>query len=116
MRTSPEEQGYIYIWYISGRFREDFGMISGTFFLSLLGSDGLNFMCLSGLAICHFFHGFLNGNPDSWSSLNKVFVWKVLHKPCFSKNRFLVIRGLNFSVCRRPWAFVFRLLLPWGQA
>ena len=85
----------------------DFGLILGPHFESFLGLDGLNSMFVLGLFPGHFLHRFSSGIIDSWSSQNKVFVRKVLQKPCFRPNRFLVIRGSIFGVFWRPWEQVF---------
>ena len=53
------------------------------------------------------FASIFNGIIDSWSSENKVFARKVLQKPCFRKNRLLVIRGSILSVFWKPWEQVF---------
>ena len=85
----------------------DFGLIFGGHFEKLLGFDGLNSMFVLGLFPGHFLHAFSSGMIDSWSSQNKVFVRKVLQKPCFRKNRSLVIREQIFGVFWRPWEQVF---------
>ena len=86
----------------------DLGLILGPHFESFLGLDGLNSMFVLGLFPGHFLHRFLSGMIDSWSSQNKVFVRKVLQKPCFRKSRILVIREPNFSVFWRPRGSFFR--------
>ena len=85
----------------------DFGLIFGLRFDSFLGFDGLNSMFVLGLFPGDFLHRFSNRIIDSWSSQNKVFGRKVLHKPCFRENRFLVIREQIFSVFGRPWGWFF---------
>ena len=69
----------------------DFGLIFGPHFESFLGFDGLNSMFVLGLFPGDFLHRFSSGIIDSWSFKNKVFVRKVLQKPCFRNNRSLVI-------------------------
>ena len=69
----------------------DFGLIFRPHFESFLGFDGLNSMFILGLFPGDFWHRFSNGIIDSWSFQNKVFVRKVLQKPCFRKNLSLVI-------------------------
>ena len=78
---------------VRSKIFSDFGLISGTHFESFLSSDGLNSVFFWSLFPGHFLHRFLVAMNDSWSSQNKVFAWKVLQKPCFRKNRLLVIRG-----------------------
>ena len=85
----------------------DFGLILGPHFESFLSSDGLNSVFFWSLFPGYFLHRFLNGIIDRWSSENKVFARKVLQKTCFRKNRFGVIRGLDFCVFWRPWELVF---------
>ena len=58
----------------------DLGLIGGPYFESFLGLDGLNSMFVLGLFPGQFLHRFSSGIVDSWSSQNKVFVRKVLHK------------------------------------
>ena len=62
-------------------------MILGAHFERFLGLDGSNSVFFRGLFPGRFLHRFLNGIIDSWSFENKVFVRKVLQKPCFHKNR-----------------------------
>ena len=85
----------------------DFGLIFRPHFESFLGFDGLNSMFVLGLFPGDFLHRFSSGIIDSWSSQNKVFVRKVLQKPCFRKNRSLVIREPIFGVFWRPWGWFF---------
>ena len=84
-----------------------FLMIWGAHSGSFLSSDGLNSVFFLSLFPSHFLHRFLGGIIDSWRSQNKVFARKVLQKPCFRKNRLLVIRGRIFGVFWRPWGVFF---------
>ena len=84
-----------------------FWLIWGARFESFLGSDGLNSLFFLSLFLGNCLHRFSGGIIDSWRSENKVFAWEVLQKPCFRKNRLLVIRGSIFSVFWRPWGKVF---------
>ena len=61
----PREQqkGHVGVW---SKIFIDSGMIWGTHFESLLGSDGLDYILFSGLLPAHLFDRSLNGNPDSW--------------------------------------------------
>ena len=54
---------------------------------SLLCSDGLDSMFVSGLLPGHFLYRLLKGGPDSWSSFNQIFAWKVLRKQCFRQQK-----------------------------
>ena len=82
-------------------------MILGAHFERFLGLDGSNSVFFWGSFPVRFLHRFLSGIIDSWSFENKVFARKVLQKPCFRKNRVLVIRGTIFGVFWRPWEQVF---------
>ena len=101
---------------VRSKIFSDFGLILGLHFESFLSSDGLNSVFFWSLFPGHFLHRFLNGIIDRWSSENKVFAGKVLQKPCFRKNRLLVIRGSIFGVFWRLWEQVFWVFLPWKQA
>ena len=92
---------------VRSKIFSDFGLILGPHFESFLSSDGLNSVFFWSLFPGHFLHRFLNGIIDRWSSENKVFARKVLQKPCFRKNRLLVIRGSTFGVFWRLWEQVF---------
>ena len=89
-------------WGSEARFFRDFGLILGPHFESFLSSDGLNSVFFWTLFPGHFLHRFCNGIIVSWGSENKVFARKVLQKPCFRKNRLLVIRGSIFCVFWKP--------------
>ena len=91
-------------------------MIWGANSDSFLSSDGLNSVFFWSLFPGHFLHRFFDGMIDSWSSENKVFARKVLQKPCFRKNRLLVIRGSILGVFWTPLGQVFLFLLPRKQA
>ena len=101
---------------VRSKIFSDFALILGTHFESFLSSDGLNSVFFWSVFPGHFLHRFLNGIIDSWSSRNKVFGRKVLQKPCFRKNRSLLIRETIFGVFWRPWELVFRFFLPWKRA
>ena len=93
--------------FLAAQVFSDVGWIFGPHFESFLSSDGLNSVFFWSLFPGHFLHRFFNGIIDSWSSENKVFARKVLQKPCFRKNRLLVIRGSIFGVLWRLWEQVF---------
>ena len=92
---------------VRNKIFNDFGLIFGPHLENLLGFDGLNSMFVLGLFAGDFLHRFSSGIIDSWSSQNKVFVRKLLQKPCIRKNRSLVIREQNFGVFWRPWRWFF---------
>ena len=92
---------------VRSKIFSDFGLILGPHFESFLSSDGLNSVFFWSLFPGHFLHRFLDGIIDRWSSENKVFARKVLQKPCFRKNRLLVIRGSIIGVFWRLWDQVF---------
>ena len=85
---------------VRSKIFSDLGLILGSHFESFLSSDELNSVFFWSLFPGHFLDRFFNGISDSWSSENKVFARKVLQKPCFRKNRLLVIRGSIF------WCFL----------
>ena len=92
---------------IRSRTFNDFEMNWGPRVERFLCLDGLNFLFLLGLFPGYFSHRFLYGINDSWSSLNKVVVRKLLQKPCFRKNHFLVIRGSIVNNFWKPWEWFF---------
>ena len=57
-------------------------------FESCLGSDSLNYIFVSGLFQGHLLQSSPSGNPDNWSSRNKVFGWNVLQKQAVSQKSF----------------------------
>ena len=70
----------------------------------IFGIRRVQFYVFWGLFPGHFSHRFVNGNPDSWSSENKVFLRMVLQTPCFlRKKKGSLIRGSIISVFRMPW-------------
>ena len=92
---------------VRSKIFSDFGLILKPHFESFLSSDELNSVFFWSLFPGHFLHRFLGGIIGSWSSWNKVFVCKVLQKPCFRKNRFFVIPRSIFCVFWRLWEQVF---------
>ena len=92
---------------VRSKIFSDFGMILAPHFESFFNPDGLNSVFLFELVSRSLFALIFIGIIDSWSSENKVFAWKVLQKPCFHKNRLLVIRASIFGVFWRPWEQVF---------
>ena len=89
-----------------------FEMSLGPHFESFLGVDGLDSMFFSGLLQGHFLHRCLIGNLDKWISLNNFFVYNVLQKK-IQQILFLMIRGSNFSVFRRPWEHFLLTFTAW---
>ena len=92
--------------FLAAQVFSDFGLILGPHFERFLSSDGLNSVFFWRLFPGLFLHRFFGGIIGFWSSWNKVFVWKVLQKPCFHKKCFLLIRTSIF-VFWRPWGQVF---------
>ena len=85
-----QQEGHVEV---RSKIFSDFGLILGRHFEICLSSDGLISVFFESLFAGHFLHRFLGGVIGSWSSWNKVFVWKVLQKPCFRKNNLLALRG-----------------------
>ena len=92
-RPGEKQEGHVGV---RNEIFTDFGLICGSHFESFLGLDGLNSMFVLEWFPSYFLHRFSSGIIDSRSSQNKVFVRKVLQKPCFRKKRSLVIRGPMF--------------------
>ena len=113
-----QQQGHVGV---RSKIFSDFGLILGPHFESFLSSDGLNSVFFWRLFPGHFLHRFLGGIICSWSSWNKVFVWKVLQKPFFGDSKvdflcFLEALGsgfLTFSALETNLKIECFLRSPW---